>query len=108
MTGGWSGSKGGDISVVQPCQHVIERTAVVVHPNGDVEARFTIGLPARGRTIMGDMACQVLTENVSHMVRETLLYGAYSNESKGEIFDIAIVMNDDEMRRLMMMMMQMR
>ncbi|PRP79480.1 hypothetical protein PROFUN_12606, partial [Planoprotostelium fungivorum] len=98
-SGGWSGSKGGDISVVQPCQHVMERTAVVVHPNGDVEARFTVGLPARGRTIMGEMASQVLTENVSHMVRETLLYGAYSNESKDEMKQHILSVEDQDSLR---------
>ncbi len=31
---------------------------------GDVEARFTVALPARGRTVLGDWAATVLTTNL--------------------------------------------
>ena len=31
---------------------------------GDVEARFTVGLPARGRSVLGDWAATVLTSNL--------------------------------------------
>jgi hypothetical protein len=47
-------------------QHVLERTAVLVSPAGDVEGRFTVGLPAQGRSIMGPFCAQILTQ---HLVR---------------------------------------
>jgi hypothetical protein len=46
-------------------QHVLERTAVLVSPAGDVEARFTVGLPAQGRSIMGPWCGQILTQHLA-------------------------------------------
>src|SRR5690349_2041179 len=45
-------------------QHVLERTAVLVSTAGDVEGRFTVGLPAQGRSIMGPWAAQILTQHL--------------------------------------------
>lgn len=45
-------------------QHVLERTAVLVSAAGDVEGRFTVGLPAQGRSIMGPWAAQILTQHL--------------------------------------------
>lgn len=44
---GWHGAKGGDVVVDVPGQYVLERTSVLVSPEGAVEARFTVGLPAQ-------------------------------------------------------------
>ncbi|CAN0058578.1 unnamed protein product, partial [Hapterophycus canaliculatus] len=47
--GGWSGAKGGEITIDEPGQHILERSSVLVHEgDGSVEARFTVGMPARG------------------------------------------------------------
>lgn len=47
--GGWGGAKGGEITIDEPGQHILERSSVVVHEaDGSVEARFTVGMPARG------------------------------------------------------------
>jgi hypothetical protein len=40
---------------------VLERTSVLVTPEG-VEARFTVALPAAGRSILGQKAAHILTE----------------------------------------------
>lgn len=58
--GGWSGGKGGQLEVDRPGQQVLERTAVVVDEDG-IEVRFLVGLPARGRSIMGAFAASVCT-----------------------------------------------
>lgn len=52
-----------DLAVVLG-QHVLERTAVLVSHAGDVEGRFTVGLPAQGRSIMGPWAAQILTQHI--------------------------------------------
>lgn len=57
---GWSGGKGGQIEVDVPGQQVLERTAVIVDASG-IEVRFLVGLPARGRSIMGALASTVCT-----------------------------------------------
>ena len=56
--GGWSGAKGGQIQVDVPGQQVLERTAVIIDEEG-VEVRLALGLPARGRSIMGRLAATV-------------------------------------------------
>ncbi|KAL7426230.1 hypothetical protein ACHAXH_000273 [Discostella pseudostelligera] len=71
---GWSGSKGGDIEISKPNQHVIEQTAVRVLPNGDVWAQFTVNLPARGRTIQGFRAIQVFDQTLPQLVQKALVY----------------------------------
>jgi Predicted ATPase of the ABC class len=57
---GWSGPKGGNIQIDMPGQEVIERSAVVLGQGEDghswIEARIAVGLPARGRSILGHEA----------------------------------------------------
>ncbi|KAL4155774.1 hypothetical protein PRNP1_007876 [Phytophthora ramorum] len=67
------GAKGGDISIDAPGQHVIERSSVMVLTNGDVEARFNINLPARGRSICGDWAYTILVDTLPKLVERSLV-----------------------------------
>eukprot|EP00922_Rhytidocystis_sp_ex-Travisia-forbesii_P003317 GHVS01004853.1.p1 GENE.GHVS01004853.1~~GHVS01004853.1.p1 ORF type:complete len:631 (+),score=102.33 GHVS01004853.1:116-2008(+) len=69
---GWSGSKGGDIRVVEPSQYVLKRTSVVVVDDGAVEARLTLALPARGRTIEGGRAIELVLGRLPTVVRRSL------------------------------------
>ena len=52
------------MGVDAPGQHVLERTSVLIGSQGDLEARFTVGLPARGRTILGAWAAHILVANL--------------------------------------------
>ncbi|KAL3668503.1 hypothetical protein V7S43_006585 [Phytophthora oleae] len=69
----WQGAKGGDISIDTPGQHVIERSSVNLLANADVEARFNINLPARGRSICGDWAYTILVETLPKLVEQSLM-----------------------------------
>ncbi|RLN61839.1 hypothetical protein BBJ29_003865 [Phytophthora kernoviae] len=69
----WQGTKGGDISIDTPGQHVIERSSVMVLPDGKIEARFNINLPARGRSICGDWAYTILVETLPKLVERSLV-----------------------------------
>lgn len=72
-----SGSgRSGEILMEHPGQVVLPQTAVRVTADGDVEARFTIGLPANGRRIAGRQAIQLLLEDVPRLVHATLLEAA--------------------------------
>ncbi|MRG27441.1 ABC-ATPase domain-containing protein [Laceyella tengchongensis] len=51
--------KSGLIAIDRPGQAILQRTAVVVTPEW-LEARLHIGLPARGRTVMGKAATEML------------------------------------------------
>ena len=42
-----------------------------------VEARISIGLPARGRTILGNLAFEILTKSVPYVIERSLNFAAY-------------------------------
>ncbi|KAI2493828.1 putative ATPase of the ABC class [Fragilaria crotonensis] len=70
---GWGGPKGGDIQILEPCQHVLEQSAVVVK-NGTIVVQLTINLPARGRTILGRAAREIFGQTLSTLLQTTLKY----------------------------------
>lgn len=52
QSGGWSGAKGGEITIDEPGQHILERSSVLVNDrDGCVEARFSVAMPARGELL---------------------------------------------------------
>lgn len=72
-SGGWGGAKGGELQIDKPSQHVLPRTSVIVTP-AHIEVRFTVALPAQGRSIMGEWAATIVTENVPRIVRGTMCH----------------------------------
>ena len=62
--GGWGGEKGGEMTVDAPGQHVLERTSALLAGGGDLEARFTVALPAKGRTVLGAWAAAIFVTNL--------------------------------------------
>ncbi|WFC99081.1 hypothetical protein MYAM1_001818 [Malassezia yamatoensis] len=64
---GWSGGKGGQLEVDRPGQQVLERSAVVVGDDA-IEIRLVVGLPARGRSIMGEYATDILCQHIPSLV----------------------------------------
>jgi predicted ABC-class ATPase len=65
----------GLIAIARPSQQVLERTAVLIDDQ-QLEVRFTVGLPARGRTILGRQAAELLCEDLPTIVLHTLIYTA--------------------------------
>lgn len=78
---GWSGEKGGEITTDEPGQHVLERTSVQVSPEGAVQARFTLALPARGRTVCGNWCAEIIGNTLPNMVKKALLYKSLDSEA---------------------------
>ncbi len=66
--------KNGRIAIALPGQEILERSSVVVADDGVVEARFTVGLPARGRTVLGREAEALFFGDIPEIVTESLLY----------------------------------
>ncbi len=64
--------KSGEIQIEAPGQQVMANTAVQIHMDGTVEARFTVGLPAQGRRVLGRQAAILLTENVPQIITSSL------------------------------------
>lgn len=77
-TSSWSGPKGGDFTINAPSQQVLERNSCLISQNekGEevLELRFSVGLPAAGRTILGDRAAEILTVNLPELVKKTMLW----------------------------------
>ena len=71
------GSKGsgksGQVEADRPGQEVLRRSALMVD-QGHLEVRFTVGLPARGRSVLGRQAIKLLTEAVPDLIEQSLLY----------------------------------
>lgn len=63
----------GLMAVDTPGQEVLKRTSMVVGPEG-VEARMVVGLPARGRRVMGPEARDMLFSLLPPVIKESLLY----------------------------------
>jgi predicted ABC-class ATPase len=54
-------------------QEILERTAVVINENF-IEARLSIGLPARGRTILANQAEKIFNEQLPHIVHSSMFF----------------------------------
>ena len=65
--------KSGLIAIANLGQEVLIRNAVSIDSQ-QLEVRFVVGLPARGRRILGVRAAQMLCEDIPSMVEKTLLY----------------------------------
>lgn len=69
--------RSGQIGIEAPGQEVIANTAVQIGPEGRVEARFRLGLPARGRRILGRQAEELLLETLPELVEASLVGRAF-------------------------------
>jgi len=65
--------RSGQVSIDRPSQEVLPRTAMLVGPQF-AEARFVVGLPARGRTILGREAEEIFFKEIPRLVQAVLLY----------------------------------
>src|SRR5918997_1502512 len=70
----------GRIEIQRASQVVLSRSSVVVEPNF-VEARMTVGLPARGRAVDARAAQTMLLEELPRVVREALTPGGMDAEA---------------------------
>jgi predicted ABC-class ATPase len=74
--------KGGLIGIDSGGQEILERSAVSIDAQG-VEIRFTVGLPADGRRILGRDAIAIFFEEIPPIVEGSLFYQYYDpSESK--------------------------
>ena len=67
----------GILEMEAPGQEVLEQTALLISEEGAVEARFAVGLPARGRRVLAREAVALLLEDVPKLVGDTLRAGAH-------------------------------
>lgn len=72
-SGRMGSGKSGLVDIMRPGQEMLPSTAVQVE-DGRVEARFQVGLPARGRRVLGRQAARLLCEAVPGMVQGALVH----------------------------------
>jgi predicted ABC-class ATPase len=64
--------KSGALHILRPGQCVLERTSLEIDEDGTVTARFSVGLPASGRRVLGRQAADMLTSVIPGALRRVL------------------------------------
>jgi predicted ABC-class ATPase len=64
--------KSGAVRILQPGQCILERTSLQIDEAGSVVARFTAGLPAAGRRVLGRQAAEMLLGDIPRALRSVL------------------------------------
>ncbi|THH15108.1 hypothetical protein EW146_g5315 [Bondarzewia mesenterica] len=90
----WSSAKGGDITIDKPGQQVLQRSSIAVDYTG-IEARFTLGFPAQGRTILGDRAAEIFNQDIPLLARHLL----YESQNSPELESFVESIEDQESLR---------
>ncbi len=80
--------KSGLIAMDLPGQEILERSSIIV-TDEFVEARFLVGLPARGRRILGLQAVKMLVEELPRLVEATLKYANLNHNRLARHLDTA-------------------
>jgi len=80
--------KSGVFDIDRCGQEILERTAMVVNEDY-VEARFVIGLPARGRTVMAKEAMSMLFDVLPRVVDMSLIYQSLDGQRLKKHVEIA-------------------
>ncbi|MEN8262213.1 MAG: ABC-ATPase domain-containing protein [Nitrospirota bacterium] len=65
--------KSGLISIDTPGQEVLERTSVLIGKE-NIEVRFVVGLPARGRTVLTKVAESMLLKEVPQIISSSMFF----------------------------------
>lgn len=83
--------KSGLISVTNPGQEILERTACQINSdNGNVVVRLEVGFPANGRTINSKELEKILFDFLHACVKKTLFSKSYKPESLKRVVDLAV------------------
>ncbi len=87
--------KSGLIAIASCSQEILERTSVLVDKER-VEIRFVVGLPARGRRVLGRQATTILCQNIPEIIKQ-LLYVALDRKAQQQ--QVATTEDADFLRR---------
>ncbi len=85
------------MGIQDPGQFVLERSSVTIDAStGAVEARFTVGLPAAGRTCLGAFAADILLGNLPRYVHSALHW--QSLDAEAAYNHVRVVEDSDALR----------
>lgn len=88
--------KSGLISISKCPQEILERTSVIIDDE-KIEARFYIGFPARGRSVLSKELEKILYNVIPSIVENTLIY---NNIDKNKLINrVKLVEDQEEIRK---------
>lgn len=90
--------KSGLVAIDTPGQEVLPRSSMRVEAHG-VEARFVVGLPAAGRTVLGRQAIEIFAQEIPTLVSRSLVYK--SLDQKVLLRHLQVVEDQDGLRALL-------
>lgn len=87
--------KSGIINISRCPQEILDRTAIVIDEE-KVEARFEVGFPARGRSVLAKELEKILYDFLPKIVKNSLIY---DNFNKNKLINRVKLMEDQEFIR---------
>ncbi len=84
--------KSGLITISRCPQEILERTSIVINKD-NIEARFYVGFPAKGRTVLAKELEKILYNVIPSIVENTLIY---ENINKAKVRDRVKLVQDQE------------
>lgn len=84
--------KSGLISISRCPQEILERTSIVINKD-NIEARFYVGFPAKGRTVLSKELEKILYNVIPSIIENTLIY---ENINKTKVIDRVKLVQDQE------------
>jgi len=80
--------KSGFINILPCSQQILERTSIFINEDA-VEARFTTGLPAKGRRILSKEASEMFFKEIPHIIENSLFYKNLKSEELNNHIEVA-------------------
>ncbi|MDI3257456.1 MAG: ABC-ATPase domain-containing protein [Kyrpidia sp.] len=90
--------KSGLIDIAEPGQVVIRRSAVEIGKT-HLTVRFVVGLPARGRTVLGRQAQEMILDDIPAWVEESFFWRAMDQDRARD--HVALAVDQEAVRRWM-------
>lgn len=88
--------KSGLISISRCPQEILDRTAIVINKE-EIEARFEVGFPARGRSVLGRELQKILYDFLPKIIDNSL---KYENLNKDKLINrVKLVCNEEFIRK---------
>lgn len=84
--------KSGLITISKCPQEILERASIVIN-NGTIEARFYVGFPARGRSVLAKELEKILYSVIPSIIENTLIY---QNINKEKLIERINLVEDQE------------
>ena len=75
--------KSGLLEISRCPQQILERTSIVID-NEKIEARFYVGFPARGRSVLSAELEKILFNILPNIIENTLIYNNINNKALDE------------------------